>query len=93
MNLLFSNGADLFAYRDQRGYNGLCFTYRRSPFSKISLVDEDWDVDLAEEKRPSERGFVLATRSLTTSERWSDLRFGGLFVIRGGEAVYGDPRA
>lgn len=92
MNLLFSDGQALFAYRDRRGYNGLCFTYREAPFPKVKLKDEDWEVDLTEDKRPSERGFVIATRALTT-ERWDKLREGCLLVVKGGEAVYGDPRA
>lgn len=91
LNLLFSNGAELFAYRDRDGYNGLCLTYREAPFQAITLRDEDWTVDLSEEKRPSERGFVIATRPLT-GEDWTGLRKGGLLVIRAGRAVYGDPR-
>ena len=89
---MFSNGRELFAYHDRAGYNGLCFTYPRSPFPKISRLDEDWNVDLTEEKRPSEQGFLLATRALT-DEPWVDLRCGGLLVLRSGEPVYGDPRA
>ncbi|MBI4506484.1 MAG: class II glutamine amidotransferase [Chloroflexi bacterium] len=92
MNLLFSNGSELFAYRDSNGYNGLCFTYRKAPFSSIRLEDEDCGVELAEEKRPSEKGFVIATRPLT-NERWCDLTKGRLLVIRDGEAVFGDPRS
>lgn len=92
MNLLFSDGQTLFAYRDRCGYNGLCFTYREAPFPKVKLKDEDWEVDLTEDKRPSEKGFVIATRALTT-EQWDELREGCLFVVKGGEAVYGDPRA
>jgi hypothetical protein len=91
MNLLFSNGTELLAYRDRDGYNGLCFTYREAPFQAITLQDEDWTVDLSEEKRPSERGFVIATRPLT-SECLTDLKEGDLLVIRAGRAVYGDPR-
>lgn len=91
MNLLFSDGQTLFAYRDSGGYNSLCFTYREAPFPKVKLKDEDWEVDLAEVKRPSEKGFVIATRALTT-ERWDELRKGCLLVVKGGEAVYGDPQ-
>lgn len=91
MNLLFSNGTEMFAYRDRKGYNGLCFTYRVAPFQVITLQDEDWTVDLSEEKRPSERGFVIASTPLT-DEDWTDLSQGGLLVIRAGKAVYGDPR-
>ena len=52
MNLLFSDGEHLFAYRDGDGYTGLCMTRRAAPFERVSLCDEDWEVDLAGEKRP-----------------------------------------
>jgi len=91
MNVLFSNGARLFVYRDREGYNGLCFTHRQAPFHAITLQDEDWTVDLSEEKKPSERGFVIATRPLT-DEDWTDLETGRLLVIEAGKVVYGDSR-
>lgn len=52
MNLLFADGEHLYGYRYKNGYNGLCMTERIAPFSKVSLQYEDWEVDLAEEKRP-----------------------------------------
>lgn len=91
MNVLFSNGAELFAYRDKGGYKGLCLTHREAPFHAITLQDEDWTVDLSKVKKPSERGFVIATRPLT-DENWTDLKKGKLLVIHAGRAVYGDPR-
>jgi predicted glutamine amidotransferase len=91
MNLLFSEGTSLFVYSDKAGYNGLCFTYRRAPFQVIKLKDEDWEIDLAEEKRPSEKGFVIATRAMT-DEHWEHLAKGRLLVIRDGEAIYGNAR-
>lgn len=90
MNLLFSNGQELFAYRDRNGYNGLCLTRRQESFPVVTLKDEDWEVDLAQTKRSSEAGFVIATRPLT-DEEWTDLKPGALLVIRDGEAVYGYP--
>ncbi|MEW6110466.1 MAG: class II glutamine amidotransferase [Nitrospirota bacterium] len=88
MNLLFSEGDHLYSYRDQDGYNGLCMTKRTAPFDRISLRDEDWEVDLAEEKHPDQRGFVIATRPLT-DEKWNDLPPGSLLVFKDGECVYG----
>lgn len=92
MNLLFSDGQALFAYRDSSGYNSLYLTYREAPFSKIKLKDEDLEVDLAGEKKPSEKGFIIATNELT-NEHWYELQEGRLLVVKGGEIVYGDPRA
>jgi len=87
MNLLFSEGEHLFVYRDRNGYNGLCFTERTAPFGRVSLQDEDWEVDLAE-KKFDQRGFVIATRRMT-DERWEDLVPGCLKVFRDGQCTYG----
>ncbi|MEM3421857.1 MAG: class II glutamine amidotransferase [Candidatus Hadarchaeum sp.] len=88
MNVLFSEGDHLYSYRDKDGYNGLCTTERTAPFHKVSLRDEDWEVDLAEEKCPDQRGFVIATRPLT-DEKWNDLPPGSLRVFKDGQCVYG----
>lgn len=88
LNLLFSEGDHLYCYRDQDGYKGLCMTERTAPFDRVSLRDEDWEVDLAEEKRPDQRGFVIATNPLT-SEDWIDLTPRCLRVFKDGQCVYG----
>lgn len=88
MNLLFSEGDHLYSYRDQDGYNGLCMTERKAPFNRVSLRDEDWEVDLDEEKRPTQRGFVIATRPLT-DEEWNDQPPSSLRVFKDGQCVYG----
>lgn len=87
MNLLFSEGDHLYSYRDQDGYNGLCVTERTAPFDRVSLRDEDWEVDLDEEKRPDQRGFVIATLPLT-DEKWNALPPGSLLVFKDGQCVY-----
>lgn len=69
MNLLFSEGKHLYCYRDKNSNTDLFMTERPAPFSKVSLRDEDWVVDLAAEKHPSQRGFVIATYPLT-NEKW-----------------------
>ena len=88
MNLLFSDTQHLFCYRDRNGYNGLCMTEREAPFERVSLQDEDWDVNLAMEKDPDQRGFVVATRPLT-DEPWKNLQPGCLYVFKDGRLVYG----
>jgi len=90
MNLLFSEGEHLYIYRDKDGHNGLCMTERISPFGIKSLQDEDWEIDLAEEKSPGQRGFVIASHPLTKNETWTDLVPGSLIVLRDGEVVYGN---
>ncbi|MBN2208030.1 MAG: class II glutamine amidotransferase [Candidatus Coatesbacteria bacterium] len=88
MNLLFSEGEHLYSYRDQNGYNRLCMTERAAPFDEVCLQDEDWVVNLAKEKHPDQRGFVIATGPLT-KEQWNDLRSGSLTVFKDGRCVYG----
>lgn len=88
LNLLFSEGEHLFAYRDLGGCNGLCVTRRQAPFGGVRLRDADWRVDLAEDKDPAQRGFVVATRPLT-DERWEELAPGALAVFARGERAYG----
>ena len=89
MNLLFSEGEHLYIYRDKDGHNGLCLTERISPFGVKSLKDEDWEIDLAAEKSPGQRGFVIASHPLTKNETWTDLIPGSLIVLRDGDIVYG----
>jgi predicted glutamine amidotransferase len=55
----------------------------------VSLRDEDWEADLAEEKEPDQRGYVLASRPLTDGEGWTKCRPGRLLVIERGTAVFG----
>ncbi len=90
MNLLFSEGEHLFSYRDNKGHNGLCITERISPFGLKSLKDEDWEFDLAEEKSPGQRGFVIASHPLTVNEKWIDLELGKLVVLKDGEIIFGN---
>ena len=87
-NLLFSEGEHLYIYRDKDGHNGLCMTERISPFGIKSLQDEDWEIDLAEEKSPGQRGFVIASHPLTKNEKWTDLEMEKLLVLKDGEIVY-----
>lgn len=90
MNLLFSEGEHLFAYHDSNGYNGLCWTCRKSPFPRVWLCDEDWTANLPEEKSPSQHGYVIATKPLTKGEEWTDCGHGESMVIRNGQIVYRD---
>jgi glutamine amidotransferase len=90
MTVLFSNGSKLFAYRDANGDKGLYLTYREASFQVDTLQDEDWSVELSRVKKPSERGFVIATDPLT-DEDWNEPRPNVLLVIRVETAVYGAP--
>jgi glutamine amidotransferase len=88
MNLLFSEGEHLFAYHDRAGYTGLCHTHRKTPFEKVTLCDEDWSANLPEEKKPSQHGYVIATKPLTDGEKWTKFDRGELIVFKGGKPIY-----
>jgi glutamine amidotransferase len=51
------------------------------------MKDEDFEINLAEEKKPSQAGYVVATTPLT-SENWTEFRPGELIVFRGGKKIY-----
>ena len=87
MNLLFSDGEHLYVYRDQRAYKRLCIRERRAPFGKVSLRDEDWQVNLDHEKRADQRGFLIASQPLTR-EKWEDLAPGSLSVFKDGDRIF-----
>ena len=89
MNLLFSDGERLFCYKDKDGHNGLQLVERAAPFRPVSLKDEDWQVDFAEEKEPDQNGFVIASHPLTKDEEWIDMEKGRLIVFMDGQIVYG----
>lgn len=86
-NCLFSDGTYLFCYYDEKGYTGLCFTHRRVPFGTVSLTDEDWVVNLKEEKDPDQEGYVIATKPIT-DEKWIEFNPGQLMVFHDGKMIY-----
>jgi len=87
MNVLFSEGDHFFAYHDGNGHKGLSFVRREAPFTHITLKDEDWEVDLAKENNPEQRGYVIATNPLT-DENWIQFEMGSLLVFKDGELIY-----
>ncbi|RMB00050.1 class II glutamine amidotransferase [Hydrogenothermus marinus] len=86
-NCIFSDGEHLFCYHDEKSYNGLCFVHRKAPFNTVRLEDEDFEINLSEEKEPSQKGFIIATRPLT-NERWENFHAGELIVFRNGNIVF-----
>ncbi|MEI6037832.1 MAG: class II glutamine amidotransferase [Planctomycetota bacterium] len=88
LNLLFSDGNRLYCYHDADGYNGLCWTHRQAPFSRVSLLDEDWEADLGEQKALDQKGFIIASQKLTDGEDWQAFRAGSLMVFERGKVVY-----
>jgi len=87
LNCLMSNGEYLFCYRDKNGWRDLNYVFRKAPFHVVRLVDEDFVINLAEEKRPTQRGFIIATDPLT-NESWMKISKGNLKVFKDGDIVY-----
>ncbi len=102
MNVLFSEGEHLYAYTESKAYrpahddeqkrprNGLHVVGRQAPFGKVSLADEDWEIDLDEQEATGQQGVIVATWPLTTGEHenWQRLPPGKLTVFKAGRQVY-----
>ncbi|HHV95249.1 MAG TPA: winged helix-turn-helix transcriptional regulator [Clostridiaceae bacterium] len=86
-NCLFSDGEHLFCYHDKCGYNGLHYVRRVAPFTKVKLADEDFEIDLKEEKKPEQAGYIVATRPLT-NENWIGFARGQFVVFKDGKIIY-----
>lgn len=91
-NCIFSDGKHLFCYHDQKGYRGLYFLERKPPYDRVRLRDEDWEINLAQEKNPKQQGYIIATQPLT-DENWQNFEPGELIVFRDGEMVYSNRRS
>jgi len=98
-NCIFSDGTYLFCYSDKNRYNNLRFVHRKSPYGKIKLLDDDWDIeldkdnfiDLSKEKEPEQTGYIIATRELT-DEKWLKFEPGELIVFKDGRIIYSNKR-
>ncbi len=86
-NCLMSNGEYLFCYHDRNRYNGLSMVERHSPFNSVRLEDEDYEIDLGENKDPAQRGYIIASHPLT-DENWSDFSGGELMVFCRGDLIF-----
>jgi predicted glutamine amidotransferase len=88
LNCLLSDGERLFAYRDARKKRTLYFLNRTPPYGRVSLIDNDFSIDLGRIRDPDTHGFIIATRPLTR-EPWIPLP-PGLIAFSNGKAVYSD---
>lgn len=86
-NCLLSDGEFLMAYHDKNGYKRLYYLERKPPYGRIKLSDEDWEVNLAEEKNPDQKGYIIASYPLT-DENWFPFQPGELMVLRNGEIIF-----
>lgn len=86
-NCLMSDGEHLFSYFDKNGHNRLVYVHRKAPFQRVRLEDEDYEIDLAEQKAPNQKGFIIATSPLT-NEQWIDFNPGSLMIFKDGKIVF-----
>jgi glutamine amidotransferase len=82
-NILLTDGMRLYAFCSNR----LVWLTRRAPFSRATLIDEDLQIDFAQETSSKDVVTVLATRPLTADETWQDVPRGSLVVFRDGERL------
>ena len=83
LNAILSDGDFLYAFADTR----LHFIERRAPFSRARLLDDDLEVDFAEETTPKDRVAVIATAPLTSNETWTRFAKDEFAVFQSGERV------
>lgn len=86
-NCVFSDSEYLYCYFDKDSYNGLHFVQRKAPYGYVRLSDEDYEIDLSEEKNKEQTGFIVATRPLT-KEKWEMFNPGELIVFSRGRKVF-----
>ena len=87
LNAVLSDGKTLLAYHDRRGHKGLHYVRREAPFGRIRMQDEDFTVNLGDDKDPGERGYIVATVPLS-DEEWCPLRPAQLLAFSNGELVF-----
>ena len=87
LNCLMGDVEHLFCYRDKNGWRDLNYVFRKAPFEVVRLVDEDFEINLAKEKRPTQRGYIIATEPIT-DENWEKISNGALMVFKNGDLIY-----
>ena len=87
VNCILSDGKFLLCYHDINGYKGLKFVHRQPPYGIAELLDEDYAINLKEEKDHAQKGYVIATKPLT-DEKWESFAPGELIVFMDGDLVF-----
>lgn len=88
---MFSDGEYLFVYLDERDPEDLFYVRRAAPYGSVYFKHAEKEVDLSKIYPKSAKGFVFATRPLTT-EKWTPLPAASLMVLKKGEIVYTTPK-
>lgn len=66
-------------------WNGLHYTVREYPFSKVRLCDMDYTVDFSTVTSREDCVSVIATKPLTDDEEWTEIQRGQLIVFDQGK--------
>jgi glutamine amidotransferase len=90
MNLIFSDGRQLFVYHDRSGHVGLHFLLRQAPYKVVKLRGQYLTVNLAEIINPEERGYIVASMPLS-DENWYRIKPGQLLVFSQGNSIFTSP--
>jgi len=53
----------------------------------VKLLDDDYEINPAHEKRADQEGYIIASNPLT-NEKWEEFHEGELRVYRDGKLVY-----
>ncbi|MBV6480067.1 MAG: putative glutamine amidotransferase YafJ [Ignavibacteria bacterium] len=86
-NCIFSDGEFLFCFNDVNEFKDFCFVKREAPFETIRLLDDELEVELFLEKRPTQYGYIMATNPLT-NEAWESFLPGELKIFKKGKIVF-----
>jgi glutamine amidotransferase len=86
-NAVFSDSESLYVYHDMHGYNGLRFTERTFPFSRVVFRDSGAAIDLSAYKTSDTRGYIIATAAQTDGEVWQSFTPGKLAVFKAGMRI------
>lgn len=65
-------------------WNGLHYLVRWPPFATAKLADVDYAVDFSETNGANDRVAIIATKPLTTNEKWKEFKKGQLLMFDNG---------
>lgn len=83
-NFLLSNGSVLITHCSTELY----WTQRAPPYSRLTLLDTEFSIDLSELNDQGETMIVLATKPLTRGEAWCPMGRGEIRVFENGHLAF-----
>lgn len=86
-NCVFSDGEYLFCYHDMNDFNSYRIVQRNNLSDNGRFHDEEFEIHLVDESKPTQKGFIIATNPMTP-EPWEKFLPGELMVFKNGEMVF-----